>query len=647
MLSFWTPLLGDTTQQGLSTYSITTVGSGATVNTNGKLGKCYYFDGTANGYINTNFPTNVGTDDFTISLWVKIPTISSGSYYAICTSKTNAAAGVGFGIYWNYSQKKFLWSTADGTNATEIWMADSVDSIVYDKWIHLVMVRNNSDAKKGYFYINGTRYELASVPAIRNIATASYLMVGKCTNGSYPCKMYVNDLRVYVGTALSAKEVKALSQGLVCHYPLSGANNTLLPFGYQQLEYIESAGAAAFDTKYKFNPETDSIKMTFKGNDTSNDGMLFGQSAAKYFWLYYYGSNGIRIYADNGSGQQSIAGISSDLNRHTAEYKNKHYYIDGTDKGSLSNTYAEQTTTSWICSYGSTSYGFKGRIYFAQVCRSGVPQRTFIPAKRLSDSKVGMYDVSNDVFYPSDTSTAFTAGTVVGTPSTVYDTSGFKNDGETYAYDTTGSIECSSDTARYSLSTFINSANVTNNATGIRYIYGNCELTTPQYLTVAFWCKPIAGYGNYAHNGLFALTNNDIGTGAATDFNTAPMHNRDAYIDMCTSTNVHKTLSFSGTLNEWHHYAVVYDGRYGKAYIDGVQTATLDMNSNLSLASFKAIVLGYSHAGGVYRKLRAYYSDFRIYATALSADDVKKLYNTVASVSNTGVLLTRGEIVEQ
>ena len=232
-LRVWLPLNGDLTNNGLSDVIVTN--NGATVDNSGKIGKCYYLSGSPN-FINTGYSTNIGTNDFSIALWIKIPTITTGTYYAICSSKTAGAASVGFGIYWNYSQKKFLWSTADGSGATEIWMATTVDSIVYDKWIHLVMIRNNSDPKKGYFYINGVRYELASVPAIRNIATAPYtLALGKCWSNSYYLKAYYNDFRIY-DHALSPKEVKLLSQGLVCHYKLSDiyATDNLIPNGYGQ-----------------------------------------------------------------------------------------------------------------------------------------------------------------------------------------------------------------------------------------------------------------------------------------------------------------------------------------------------------------------------------------------------------------------------
>lgn len=216
-LQVWLPLNGDLHNQGLSKISVTN--NGATITNNGKIGKCYYFDGTATNYINTTYSTAIGTSDFSIAMWIKIPTMTSGTYYAICTSKTTAAASAGFGIYWNYSQKKFLWSTADGSGSTEIWMAQAVDSIVYDKWIHLVMVRNSNDSKKGYFYINGQRYELASIPAIRNITTDTKLFIGRCTGGSYLAKMYLNDFRIY-DHALSEKEIKRISKALTIHFKL-------------------------------------------------------------------------------------------------------------------------------------------------------------------------------------------------------------------------------------------------------------------------------------------------------------------------------------------------------------------------------------------------------------------------------------------
>ena len=212
--------------------------------------------------------------------------------------------------------------------------------------------------------------------------------------------------------------------------------------------------------------------------------------------------------------------------------------------------------------------------------------------------------------------------------STVYDVSGYKHNGNTWSYDTAGQIVMSKSGGRYDLSTFINSDNnTTNTASGTRYIYCNCPLTTPECLTVAFWCKPIAGYGGTTTQGQFCLTNNEIGDTAGTDYNTAPMNHRDGAVDInsvATVTHIRPTIDF--TANEWHHYAFTYDGRYGKSYKDGILSDTKDMGSNKTLGDMKGIVIGFSRAGNVWRSNKSHYSDFRFYVTALSADDIKELY---------------------
>ena len=168
-----------------------------------------YFDGSS--YIVTDYYSNLGTGDFTISAWVKIES-SSKTYQPIIINKGTGAASVGCGIYFNHSQNKFLWSTADGSSATEIWSANTFTDI-YDKWTHVVMVRDSNDSKKGYFYINGTRQELASIPAIRNVSNTTYPMVigaiGPHNYASYQWTGNISDVRIYT-TALSADDIIAL-----------------------------------------------------------------------------------------------------------------------------------------------------------------------------------------------------------------------------------------------------------------------------------------------------------------------------------------------------------------------------------------------------------------------------------------------------
>ena len=73
---------------------------------------------------------------------------------------------------------------------------------------------------------------------------------------------------------------------------------------------------------------------------------------------------------------------------------------------------------------------------------------------------------------------------------------------------------------------------------------------------------------------------------------------------------------------------------------------TKAFSSAMALGSFKYVLLGLSAAGGAYRKSVASYSDFRLYVTALSVDDVLELYHTPITLSNNGTLLTQGEYSE-
>ena len=169
-----------------------------------------YFDGSS--YIVTDYYSTLGVGDFTISAWVKIEVNSSKTYQPIIINKNTGAASVGCGIYWNHNQNKFLWSTADGSAATEIWTENTFADL-YDKWTHVVMVRNADDVKIGYFYINGVREELTSTPVIRNVSNATYPMViGAIGPHNYATYQYtggISDVRLYA-TALSADDIKEL-----------------------------------------------------------------------------------------------------------------------------------------------------------------------------------------------------------------------------------------------------------------------------------------------------------------------------------------------------------------------------------------------------------------------------------------------------
>ena len=93
------------------------------------------------------------------------------------------------------------------------------------------------------------------------------------------------------------------------------------------------------------------------------------------------------------------------------------------------------------------------------------------------------------------------------------------------------------------------------------------------------------------------------------------------------------------TVGVWSHYACTYKDGVIIMYQNGVQTYTATIDNNSSGDYYYMI-------GKRVSNCNCQMSDFRIYNTALSADDILELYHTPISLSNNGTLLTQGEYVE-
>ena len=186
-LIVWLPLNGNLNNQGLD-GDITVTNSGATVDNNGKIGKCYSF--TTSQYIElSNLPFSSLTH-CSISFWIKVTgkgssgwlpfTGQSTSYYLLATS-------AGTGAFYNSTNNvgtngKFYIDGVKGTTPAAM-----------NEWHHYVVTDVNLSTWTK-FYIN--KY------------SAAWNFTGS-----------VNDVRIY-DHCLSKKEVKEISQGLVLHYKL-------------------------------------------------------------------------------------------------------------------------------------------------------------------------------------------------------------------------------------------------------------------------------------------------------------------------------------------------------------------------------------------------------------------------------------------
>jgi len=603
-LQVWLPLNGNLNNQGLK--NVIATNSGAAIDSGGKIGKCYYLSGSTSSYINTSYGTNIGTSDFSIAMWVKIPTITSGNYYAVCTSKTAAAASSGFGIYWNYSQKRFLWSTANGSTSNEIWMSSTVDTLVYDKWIHLVMVRNSNDPKIGYFYINGVRYDLASTPTVLNITSGTKLILGKTSDNYYPIKAYYNDFRIY-DHALSIKEVKELSKGLVLHYTMNdnGLGNENIITNALQIE--NSTGN--FWTGRDYSNTTLSGKTAVISATGPFDlyrwmHSIISVSMSTFLtpgqtWTFSCDVRGtvsgtINIWMNVRSSNSDVASpnlVNNGTNTIPTEWTR--YWVSITPRSE------DSARTLLLCGFSGTANG-TGTLYFKNMkLEKGGIHTSWCPAK-----------------------------SEIGADSTVvYDCSGYGYDGTI-----TGSLAVESDTPRHQASTVFNGSSCINAGRGamIRDAISVCcwgyMTSWSSYDARLMSCTEGGGWNFEPASGKMNFA---CGTGA--------------------SSNVYKSATgataLSALTSGWHQFVGTYDGFNTKIYIDGVldgtnaaYTTKTPLFYNSSNAIFVGAEAGSSASSPVGSYFKGRLSDVRIYATALSADDIKELYNTSTFIANNGTI---------
>lgn len=624
-LQVWLPLNGDLHNQGLSGLTFSALDSYCASNNSGKIGKCYNNDAPSwnRGGLRSSATIDLGQNQ-SMFCWVNFTTLDSSSSLGggiISQHRYSTNKGMGLTIKYVSATTGYL-SVNTGTGSSRTCNTYCATTLMQAGiWYHVGYTYDGATLK---LYVNGNVEKTQAISGMS--VPAEYLTVFCWSmDGSSGSSVYtahyklngkLNDVRVY-DHCLSPKEVEEIAKGLVLHYQLGGENQILVPSGYQQLEYIESTGSSWLNTGYIFNPETDAFKVVFQGNDTSNNGMIFASNGSKYTWLYYY-SAGMRIYITNSSGSQtSVAGPSRDTNKHTAIYQNKHYYFDGVDKGGLSGSYVSDTNSIYLFAYtgSGTNYAFKGRIYSVEIMRNSIIQKIFVPAKQLSDNAIGMYEVLSKSFIPSMTATAFTAGPNAPITGTIYDSSGYANNGTIV-----GSLTAAAGSPRYDVATVFDGASRINSATlGGEIQTLSCWAKTTKNkstsqqmvsdsasgLTISFYNGTIISYfGSSGH-----------GTGSK-----------------CTLGSEYKE-------NEWNHFVVVKTGAGTRdVYCNGVKLTPTTNDYWGAATGFFVGARNTSNGNPFYGSI----VDVRAYATALTVAQIKELYNTSMLVDASGNVSPRG-----
>lgn len=501
---------------------------------------------------------------FTITFWIKITT--SGRY--IPYSQRNSYSGAGIMILIDTSFFYF----DDGTR----WNASFPTALSLNTWYHLCFTRTPSGKK---LYVNGEKVLETTTVGNYNERTTNCTIGGDTLDNNFNLKGSMNDFRLY-SYALSPQEIKELSRCKVGHW-LGDGNGTSLP-------NLITGNYSIFKTSTG-EIETGTISSISAATILANKGKTLCFSMRKY-------SKGARTN-----------GISSTLGARFGIY--------------------------WSCKYtrsGEASQWYYPMASFLTDASDGIVYCTWtIPSDLVSvesDLSPAVQTHGSDYARPTDagvtwyiTDVKLEWGTIPSLYSTsnqafLSDISGFGRHGNI-----TGGITLSSDTKRYDKSLNFSTSDGRAYASIVQPISNS-----PSAMTIAFWIKPDSASAN-SYRQCFSFNSNRNWLSINTENNKVWFY----------QGNTLYVRSSNGKLDSnWHHIAMVWNGSQYQFYIDGIANTTTYTSApnytlNIVAPQISTFIIGNnytvtSHNG---RLFKDYLSDIRLYATALSADDVKELYS--------------------
>ncbi len=687
-LQVWLPLNGDLTNNGLKEYNLSMFRGTETYNASGKIGKCFYSNG-----VNTIKILNIIPDFYNYSAY----SISAWFYIEARNTVHNGSAIISAGN-WNSQVINLAvggWST---DHYTELRVSGTSWSKLYsynfnlNTWYHAVV---SCDGSKTYAYVNGVLIGDTQPSFLPSSIEGNDIAIGGAT---YYAGMQffgrINDVRIY-NHCLSQKEIKELSKGLVAHYQLNDPYSTsnLIPNGNGDL------GASGWSVSYNISTtEIPAVQTRIKASYYTNINNTYipitqGTSYNFSVWLkqkessgktypsfYPYDVDKKFIYHQScadGFGAAYTTTLAqplkkgdtviyaTDLSAWTTATNNYYFYcaIFGY-KDSFGHTYADMTYTGDSPAFGTYSdkshidktnntitlnapFTGEDRPAGTLICQATQGSGYYYPVGGIDVTAISDWTLKSATITPSTVNrlkyakyiqfyaypNAYYAGISLTDnqymPEIVYDSSGYNYHG--VSVDT----EIASISPRNSFSTDFNSVTSYIEFPNLSFM----PTMLPDEWTFSFWV-----YNNDAGSRSILFSNFNLGGVGSNSFGfekTTGELLRVAYVSGKFDRNIpNSTL----TVNAWTHIAVSKTKAHlVSVYRNGV---LIDSYTNSNCASSGVLYRMGRDSRTDSTMYRGCLSDFRIYTTVLSADDILALYNAPVSIANNGTMFTQGEFVE-
>lgn len=601
-LRIWLPLINDVGNQGLDDVVVTN--SGATSNTSGKIGTCYSFNGSSN-YL--SMPYNFYNSEYSVCAWVY--TTSSTATQTIVCDRTSV--GSGFSTFLIDGKLRV---DCGGNNLQ--WKTSY--SYPTNTWFHVAITYDGAVVR---YYING-EFKESKTQAIASTYWGNVTSVGASqANGSgygnYLNGM-LNDVRVY-DHALSLREVKEISKGLLLHYPLSmsGMNNFLYDTN-TLASWRYGSGATLSNGIYSVHTSGSDWSGHIATPNDSNSLLPYSTLRGKTITVSVYAKSDV----ENGRLDICIGTQNSSGTR--LRYRDvwfdeiptywKKIYLTVV----LDDSYFIQNTSQAIGDY-------IGVWFYTYYINETIQLR--LPKLEIGDHATPWVPNSADTEY-----------SMLGfDDNIIYDTSGYQHNA---THNNTG-ITWSSDTARHTTAIGVDSSS----QIGFPNVFSNGQYF--ETLSISIWFKTDT-YNDTSPNlwslgeNLFIRTRIKQSNNVMwTYYRVSNKSNSSMFQDEVTITGVSNIID-----NNWHHWVIVFDKGNMYYYFDGELKTNVNRTTTGTFMQCSEVNNWIGGFRATTEKYAGYLSDFRIYGAALSSNDVLDLYHAPIALTENGALMTQGEFEE-
>ena len=487
------------------------------------------------------------------------------------------------------------------------WMNDAANAFMMTpiykgvlpsyQWTHVAITYHNPTMT---VYING-------------IKKYTYSSVSNSSSFEYQTRVVwqnayrkLNDFRIY-NECLSPRQVKEISKGLVCHYPMGnvdgkiGGRNLLVKTNQGKTNWTNSHDNGSYSCESVNWNGINAVKMSCTTPTTS--------------WKMF-----------------TFKGLLENFDKlEPSAIYTLSYDVIGNIKVGFSNLWDSNATHSIIASAQETvikkTYGFH---YIVNITLKDTLNKSRQVVFFTNNLKAGeSVIIANLKLEKGNKATAYTPcpmDNAVMYDNVIYDTSGYGNNG-----DITDSTcpTWSNDTPRYKGSYVFNGNN--------QYLkFQNPITSSSTDFTISCWVK----FDDTTGNSTICTMRTAVGNGIAL----FKIGNKIRFDDNAQFTFSDYTI----LANVWTHVVVTRSSSCKNLYINGVLKQTRNMVGDMKLISNVGTIGASSQSGnGISNYLNGQLSDFRIYATALDNQTIEELYKVGASVDSSGSLMLAGEVVEE